>query len=514
MNVINDNWLFVRYLNDEVKQISVRQAFIDADKIKNIETPTFHNVKVYIYDVPVIQFLSIIVLATYFKSETKFKAGTKYFSKNLINDGLDTNLIINYLDKWQDRFNIDDKQYPFLQDIRLSSILDYENTNPIKYVSKINLIIPGSWSPIFEHNTNNESIKIENYDPSLDEFIYILLYLGTMGTSINADNYPGKTLNANCTLFAVNYGKTLQETIINNCLPLENSNDDENDYDRPIWEFNNRDDILKYDFSKIGSNTLMCSFFPSLPMLAAIKNNKVVDFVWANRKHPEESKCIINKDLRESISLVYTNNNPWAIRHEILDENKEKVVRYKNWNNNLKMINLCIDITKHLPTGDACKIISSEYQADKCSKTIIYYREYDSMKCNVISFGKYEFDTDILRILENKDHNDKALIFQTILDIIQKRMNDFYNVGITKFNVNACKLRFSKFAENYFFNTYVYNIDTDTIIYDSVDILIKQAKLLMRNLEQSLTNPLIYAQTYKKFCGNLNKLREEYNTNE
>ena len=33
MNVVNDNWLFVRYLNNEVKQISVRQAFIDADKI-------------------------------------------------------------------------------------------------------------------------------------------------------------------------------------------------------------------------------------------------------------------------------------------------------------------------------------------------------------------------------------------------------------------------------------------------------------------------------------------------
>ena len=31
MNVINDNWLFVRYSDDTVRQISVRQAFIDAE---------------------------------------------------------------------------------------------------------------------------------------------------------------------------------------------------------------------------------------------------------------------------------------------------------------------------------------------------------------------------------------------------------------------------------------------------------------------------------------------------
>lgn len=509
MNIINDPWLYVKYLDGHITQVSVRQAFIDAEKIQNIETPTFHNTKVYIYDVPVIQLLATIVLAAYFKPEYNFRSSSKYFSKELMNKGWDIDIILNYLDKWQDRFNIDDNTYPFLQDIRLKPILDYENKDKIKYVTKVNIIAPNTESPKFEHNSNIP-MNIEEFTPSLDELAYILIYDGSMGTSINADNYPGKSLTANCTLFAIGIGETLKDTIIYNCLPLRDSIKEEDMYDKPIWEFDNRDDVLQYinKDTNIGNNVLMCSFFPSFPLLAAIKDNELVDFVYANRKHSDEKICIIDKSIRESISQNYIFNNPWAIRTSGLDDDKNEVVKYKSWSNSIKLLNLCIDITKHLTSSDACDIISTEYQLNKGSKISIYYREYDKMKCNLLSFGKYEVDQNILEYLQNSANHDKAEQFQKILDRIEKSFNEFKASGFGNIVVDSTKLRFSRFAEHYFFNEFCTNIEDDNIIKQSIDILIKEAKTLAKSFETITNNPLNYAKSYKKFSGNLNKLKE------
>ena len=110
MNVLTDNWLFVRYNTGKVKQISVRQAFLDAEKIKDIETPTFHGTTVSLYDVPVIQFLSILLLAAYFKPANKFKAHQATFNKELTTKGWDEKVLTKYFDKWEKRFNLFDEK--------------------------------------------------------------------------------------------------------------------------------------------------------------------------------------------------------------------------------------------------------------------------------------------------------------------------------------------------------------------------------------------------------------------
>ena len=161
MNIINDPWLFVEYLDGTKTQVSIRQAFIDAEKIKNIDTPVFHNTKVSIYEVPVIQFLATILETVYFKPENNFVAHNKYFCKNLMNDGWDLQLILDYLNKWQDRFNLFDEKYPFMQDISLKKyIKDENNDNDLSYISKISVVAPGANNLIFEHN---DDIELDNY---------------------------------------------------------------------------------------------------------------------------------------------------------------------------------------------------------------------------------------------------------------------------------------------------------------------------------------------------------------
>lgn len=504
MNILNDNWLYVRYLTNEVKQISVRQAFIDAENIQNIETPVFHNTKVSIYDVPIIQFLSTLLLAVYFKPEQNFIAGSKYFSKNLITNGWDEQLILDYFDKWEDRFNLFDDTYPFMQDTKLKDRA--EATDDLSYISRTNLVAPGSNNVIFEHNSQG-GISIEQYKPTLDELVYILLYTRTMGTSPIFIRYPHKSLCANTTLFLVNYGKNLKETIIYNCLPLRHSVK-EGFYDRPIWELDSFDEISNYEIETLSNNVLICSFFPSLPIYIKYQDGEVQNMVLSN----STEDGLISKEMRESLSSAYAIRHPWAIRTSLIDKDtKKEIEKYKEWTKSIKLINLCIDVTKKMPSGCGCNLVSSEYQANKHAKSIIYYRQYDGMKSNVLSFGKYEISQDIFDTLQNEDNHEKAIQFQTYFDKIQKKFNDFIDTGISRNVLEDCKLKFSKYTEHYFLTDFCVNITNEDIVKTTINNLCKEAKRLIKSLETVTTNPLKYAMAYKRFGGGLYKLQEELN---
>lgn len=514
MNVINDPWLFVEYLDGKKTQISIRQAFIDAKKIKNINTPEFHNTKVYIYEVPVIQFLVTILEAVYFKPETDFSARSKYFSRKLLETDWDEKLILEYLDKWQNRFNLFDDKYPFMQDISLKTfiekddkkndITDIENTT---YISRSSIIAPGLGYPIFEHHSEkvNESIYLKNYKLDLVELIYILLYTRSIGTSPMAQRYPNKSICANATMFTINYGNNLFETILFNSLSLRDSNYELEIFDKPVWELESYADIYKYNIEDLYKNPLMCTFLPILPIYVLYDNDKIKDILLAR----ETYKTLFDKEFRQSISSAYCINNPWAIRSSIKEEDKE-FEKYKEWTKNISLLNLCIDITKRLPSGIACNIISSDIQENKHAKCIIYYRQYDDMKANVLSFGKYEVSQDILDILQEEKNHENAIQFQTIIKKILDKFNNFKDSGIPKYIINKCKLEFSKYAEQYFFNIFINNINNDpNIIQTTIDKLIKYAKNQVKNLTNITNNPLKYAISYKLFSGSLNKLKEE-----
>ena len=159
-------------MDDTVRQISIRQAFIDAEQIKNIETPVFHGTPVKLYEVSVMQFLAVIVLAAYFKPENGFRAKAKFFN---LSSEWDTDLILKYLDQWETRFELFDEKYPFLQDPSLKGQANFDNTSALSYISKVSIITPKNNNIVFEHR-NNEHFDMDQYTPTVDELVYLLLY--------------------------------------------------------------------------------------------------------------------------------------------------------------------------------------------------------------------------------------------------------------------------------------------------------------------------------------------------
>ena len=514
MNVLNDNWLFVRYNTGKVKQISVRQAFLDAEKIKDIETPTFHGTTVSLYDVPVIQFLSILLLAAYFKPANKFKAHQATFNKELTTKGWDEKVLTKYFDKWEKRFNLFDEKYPFLQDIRLKEEIKKNDEESLGFISRSNLLAPGGNNAIFEHNSATKTELID-FKPELDELVYILLYLRALGTSPMALYYPHKSLSANASMFMLNKGKNLKETIIANCIPLRESNVDEH-YDRPIWEFDNITDIADFNIEDIGKNVLLCTYFP---MSMYIKyDGEVKDIIIARSLNPKASTKeektitaydIINNEAKTSVADAYVFSNPWAIKKYGPDpKTKQDVWSYKEWRNDIKLLNLCIEITQHTPVGCSCNLISTDFQSNPDVKNVIYYREYDGMKSNVLSFGKYNVEKGILTKLQNDKNHEKAQKFQDILDSILNKFYIFKDSELSGTSLNDCKFAFSKYAENYFFTTFVPNITKNGCVEKTTELFIEEAKKIVKRLEAVTNNPLKYAEAYRKFSGSLNKLKE------
>lgn len=518
MNVLNDNWLFVRYNTGKVKQISVRQAFKDAEKIKDIETPTFHGTTVSLYDVPVIQFLSILVLSAYFKPKNKFKASGKFFNKKLTEDGWDLKVIEDYFNKWEKRFNLFDDKYPFLQDIRLKEEIKEKADN--SFIGRSNLLAPANNNLVFEHITNS-AFDINEFVPSIDELIYILLYTRSLGTSSMFAQYPYKAMASNATMFILNKGKNLKETIIANCLPLRDSNTD-GFYDRPIWELDSLEDITKFDLENMYKNTLICTYF-LYPIYIQYEDDTIKDIIVA-RSIPQEIEVdengkkikkplvtnydiYFNSETRKALMDAYSFYNPWTIKR-YKEEKDIGSWGYKEWDNSIKLTNLCIEITKHTPEGCGCNLINSDLQANENVNNTIYYREYDGQKSNVLSFGKYNIEKGILSKLQNEKNHEKAQEFQNMLDKIQNKFYIFKDSELTGSSLKDCKFAFSKFAENYFFTTFVSNITKKDCVDKATEAFVEESKKLVKRLEVVTNNPLKYAQAYRMFCGSLNKLKE------
>lgn len=504
MNVINDPWLYVKYLDGHSEQVSVRQAFKDADKIKCLETPNFHNTSIYIYEVGVIQLLVTILEAAYFKPETNFEARNKHFAKHLLNDGWDEEMLFSYLDKWQDRFNLFDNKYPFMQDISLKPKNNYtvESNN---FISRTSIATPAANNIIFEHSIKADGEYITAYKSNIYELVYNLLYTNIMTTSPAASQYPNKTLCTNATMFLLVCGKNLRETIIYNCLPLRNSNNDEDTYDRPVWEFDNVSQIKNFEPESLGNNILLCTFFPCNPVYV-VYDNEIKDFILSKKF---DTRVLKSKLDRDALARHYVQNNPWGIKTTIEEKDGESFDKYKEWTKSIKLISLCIDITKRCKSGFGCNLISSDYQENKGAQCTIYYRQYDGMKTNVLSFGKYEIAQEVFDKLQEDSNHEKAIKFQELISKIQVKFKEFNNAGFTSKIIEDVVNKFAKHAESYFFKIFVQNVEQDDVIKTTTDYLVKYAKNLARNLSELSANPLRYANAYKKFSGSINKLKEE-----
>lgn len=520
MNVINDNWLFVRYLDNEVKQISIKQAFQDAEKILDIETPIFHDYKCQIYDVCTLELLTTILKATYYKPKYKFIAGKDNFQDYLF-DNWNIDEIVEYLNEWQHRFNLFDNEYPFLQDISLLEEVNKQNNN---YIAVTNPICPGGQNIVFgKIKTQGPEGSIEymkSYSFDSIELIYILLYTSIMGTSTAASQYPNTGLSSKVASFIIPKGKNLKETLSLNCFPLKTSdrpNEYEDDifYDRPIWELN-IGDFEKFDITNITKNVLICTFFPGMPMLAKknVENNIINNMVIGRKE-------IFNKDIKNQLKDNYVNNNPWSINKSRTEKDGSINISYDI--SILKIIDLCIALTNKLTDKSFCNLLDNNLGKDYKFVCNVYYRELDNKyRSYIITFGNHKISSEVLKILENDINHEKAIEFQNIIKEILNSMSsfkgkDYYlsdlytktvdGFKVTSYNDNI-KNAFSLYAEEYFFNTFIPNINDEDILKKTAMDLTKYMQSLVDNIN---TNDFIsYSKGYKWFKINLNKIISKY----
>lgn len=511
MNIINDNWLKVKYLNGDIVTISLKQAFIDAKNIEDIITIKSHGYNIYIYDFSVIQLFVSILLAAYFKPENNFRAGDPYFNNKLVQDGWDLSLILDYLDRWQDRFNLFDDKHPFMQDIELKSLMPKETDKLQKNIPRLNIVAPQNNKLIFENISGEipENI-LDTYDLTESELVYALLNSRLMGASPMPKIYPNKSLLANITLFVVNKGNNLYETIIYNSVPLVGASRDKEAYDRPCWELESDQDILKYDMSKMAKNRLLCTFFPAKPIYVNYDNGIQNVLLYK----ADDNKCILDKETINALRESFILNNPYILKVTKIETNKnkeEKIIIYpKQWSNSIKLNNLCIEATGLLPNGyRSCEIINNIEENN--AKVVIYFREYDQNKMCILLFGKHELPHKYLDKLKPEKYHEKAIKFQDIFETISNIYSAYYKADIPKSDVQQSKLKYSKFAENFFFEDLINNIDDDDIILKFTDESVKFVKNELKSLGLKTKNVLQYANIYRKSIGRLNKIKEKNN---
>ena len=504
MNLIRDDWLHVEYLDGTLTKVSIRQAFIDAKKIKNIVSPTFHGVKVYIYDVPAIQLLVTIFEAAYFKPENNFMAKNKYFSSNIMENGWDENIILNYLDEWEYKFNLFDEKYPFFQDISLKTD---KVDDTLGYLSRNSVIAPGFNNMIFEHTTesNNEDYLSQFKIKELDELVYILLYNLSMGTSPMPAQYANKSFNANMTLFLVAQGKNLFETIVSNSLPLRDSICDDELYDKPTWELNDYSEIKDFG-AEIYKNRLLCTFLPIIPVYVVYDetDNEIKNIIIQG-----ELVSFFKKEEVLELMTNYVRYNPWSIR--VNDGKKDKSGnlkpdKYKQWTEYFKLMNLCIDATKKLPSGFTSNLLNPEFQENKDTNCTIYYRQFNNKKTVVLTLGAYSVEQDILKSIQKNENTIKnAEQYQKINEKLMKEFK-FYKSGIPKHVIRNAKIEFSKFSSDYFFHNFVPNIDSDDVVELAKKELVGYIKNILKKISKTVRSPLKYAQAFNEYNKILNNL--------
>ena len=506
MNIINDSWLTVEYLDGSQKTISVRTLFKEAEQIKTLVTPNFHNTTIYLYDVPVMQFLTVLLLSAYFKPETNFQSGDKYFSKRILENGWDNSVISAYLDKWQDRFNLFDENYPFLQEIKLKDReYNEESTN---YILQCSPIAPAANNTVFEGVSLSEGQSISSYYAFTEqELVYLLLYTAMLGVSIMPAQYKNKSLLCKHTMFLLLQGKNLKETIIYNALPLLESsrpNEDTELYDKPIWEFDNKDEINDYDLMEITNNHLLCSFFPSMPLYVHYDNG-IKSIVVAK----EIKDAIVDEKTRDQIAQGYLLNNPFTINKMVEDKDGTKTFSPREWGKDLKISNLCTEITKKVPKS-LCRLISSDIQDNHGATCFIYYRTFDKYKSNVYACGRYELPQDVFDILQVEKNYDIAVEYQDMVAKIKGYL-EFFKTEVSTSKMEEMKTLFAQRAESYFFHQFIDNIDKETILLDCYTYLSTYAKQLIDDAMNSyISNPVSFAKVSIKAIGCINKLQTKY----
>lgn len=105
-NVLNEPWMLVRYLDGTAKRIGIKQAFEDAKLIREVLPPVMYGNRQYFAAFTNIHLLAVITMAAHYKPHNRFAAKRMDVWESQLRDGLDIQVILDYLDTYEDRFDI------------------------------------------------------------------------------------------------------------------------------------------------------------------------------------------------------------------------------------------------------------------------------------------------------------------------------------------------------------------------------------------------------------------------
>ena len=389
-NVLDEPWIPVKYLNGKKTKLGIIGVLREAEDIEDIISPTFRNDTVHIYYMGMIRLLTAVIEAAYYKEDTHYASKNLKYLDPLKEQGLYSDVIRNYLEKYHDRFDILSETHPFLQNINLKPELETLDPKDHKFLTW-NLLIPSENNFVFGRTRKriegaaSEDSVLSQYKISKEEFVHMLIYFATIG------NVPASTVSNEGSLgkkfciFAIVRGRNLKETILANILPLDESSrplEDDETPDMPVWEMDNVHDIEKYDKDQLVHNLLCRAFYPGISVLGTgFDDNGYLTGMARVTKNTADKKYGIPSEIGNAVADVEA--DPFTI----VSYGKDSKFTVSPFNPETDMAHrLCITATGHTDKWENCKVINNKKIA-KDYTVQIYYRVMDGMKYTLLGCG-------------------------------------------------------------------------------------------------------------------------------
>ena len=499
-NLIDEPWIKVKYLDGTITEVGIRKCFEDAQIIDDIIAPSFRRDTMHIYYVPTLRLLTTIVMAAYFKPEQDFASRNFKYLRNFEN-GIYTDVIKEYLDKFHDRFDVLSADYPFLQNKDILGKVK-ENDHCITW----NPFIPGDNNKVFGKNRSQDLTAkdiLSQFDMSVKEYAY---YLPTVS---------GETsLEAKAMIYISLKGNNLSQTIRNNVFKLNKSIDSDNDYDRPIWELERVSDVEKIfsidSDTPRQNNKLICSFYPGISIMhTGASGSMISGFV---RTGKETIQCATLNQIETKILSEPSN---YCCDCAVSMTNKDNNKIYKPFNVDTDFASsVCIASTAHIEDDLACNILCDRDIAN--SSIRVFFRVFDGMKVSLMQCGEISGNNaKTWELLQDIEKHNTAVKYSKTYYKIRKCLTGciadmFSGKKVSDSFIKKAVKNFSDFMEHDFFNDFTVDLveDAENAIYKFVERSSSVTKQIVYEIVCFSDNMIGSANAVSRFNKNMKKLLE------
>lgn len=230
-NLLKEAWIPCKDQEEILKLVNIVDAVTDAHKLKNLQADTpITTASLYLF---LLAFVSAI-----FKPEDDGD-----WEEIWQNGSFSREKVMDYTEKWKERFNLFDEKHPFFQDMKIGKRkadkekLKKENEAEPKGLAGFLLHVASGTNPtLFDHSMDD---RVKHYTPEQAAQLLIMLQSFSLGgmtsASISGDKYYKDCAFSRGILF-LSKGNNLFETIMLNLIPREFDQKKWEGIDQPAWE--------------------------------------------------------------------------------------------------------------------------------------------------------------------------------------------------------------------------------------------------------------------------------------